>query len=113
MADRSEALATVRAKLHGGSQLTADEIILLESEHGREVASYHKALQDRYEEIVSLRDRIVVLEKGLRAILEGHACDPEFPETHPWARCTICSPQEKRWPCTTVLEARAALGGEG
>ena len=56
--------------------------------------------------------RIEELEKGLRAILEGHACDPEFPETHPWARCTICSPQEKRWPCATVLEARAALGGE-
>ena len=52
------------------------------------------------------------LQEGLRAILKGHACDPEFPETHPWARCTICSPQEKRWPCSTVLEARAALEGK-
>ena len=61
-------IEAVRRKLHGGSQLTADDIVLLESEHGREVASYHKALQDRYEEIISLRDRIVTLEKGLRAI---------------------------------------------
>ena len=50
------------------------------------------------------------LQEGLRAILREHTPDPEFPETHPWARCTICSPQEERWPCSTVLEARAALG---
>lgn len=49
------------------------------------------------------------LQEGLRAILQEHTPDPEFPETHPWARCTICSPQEERWPCSTVLEARAAL----
>lgn len=49
------------------------------------------------------------LRGGLRAILREHTPDPEFPETHPWARCTICSPQEERWPCSTVLEARAAL----
>lgn len=108
MADISETLATVRAKLHGGSQLTADEIILLESEHGREVASYHKALQDRYEEIVSLRDRIVVLERGLRAILREHRPT----DVTGRLRCVLCSPGDSNWPCVTVLEARAALGGE-
>ena len=50
------------------------------------------------------------LQEGLRAVLERHVCDPEFPETHPWARCVVCFTTEKRWPCTTVLEARAALG---
>lgn len=50
------------------------------------------------------------LQEGLRAVLERHVCGPEFPETHPWARCVVCFTTEKRWPCTTVLEARAALG---
>ena len=63
------------------------------------------------EELDALRAEVERLRGGLEAVLEGHTCDPEFPETHPWARCTICSPQEKRWPCVTVLEARAALEG--
>ncbi len=110
MADRSEALATVRAKLHGGSQLTADDIVLLESEHGKEVASYHAALEAKWEEIVSLRERITTTEKGLRAILEEHA---EIAKAGRYgSECCTCSPQDGNWPCVTVLEARAALGGE-
>ena len=59
---------------------------------------------------LELEAEVERLQEGLRAILREHTPDPEFPETHPWARCTICSPQEERWPCSTVLEARAALG---
>ncbi len=48
------------------------------------------------------------LQKGLRAILREHRAvrTPVRPY------CCICAPQEGEWPCTTVLEAGAALGGE-
>ncbi len=49
------------------------------------------------------------LQKGLRAILREHRPVTFYGHA---AHCQLCSPQEKRWPCTTVLEARAALGGE-
>lgn len=48
------------------------------------------------------------LQEGLRAILREHRAvrTPVRPY------CCICAPQEGEWPCTTVLEAGAALGGE-
>ena len=48
------------------------------------------------------------LQEGLRAILREHY----GLEDRYGMCCVLCNPQEKRWPCTTVLEARAALGGE-
>ena len=53
--------------------------------------------------------RIEELEKGLRGILREHT-----PVGKPgrWS-CWMCSPHDSRWPCVTVLEARAALEGEG
>ena len=50
------------------------------------------------------------LRGGLEAVLREHT--PEAPDGRA-DRCRLCSPQEKRWPCVTVLEARAALEGEG
>ena len=56
-----------------------------------------------------LLDRLARDESGLQAILREH----HEVETHGSAmQCCTCGPQEKRWPCITVLEARAALGGE-
>ncbi|MHB8311841.1 MAG: hypothetical protein ACYDD0_00845 [Candidatus Dormibacteria bacterium] len=98
----------VRAKLHGGSPLASDDVVLLESEHGREVASYHKALQDRYEEIVSLRDRIVVLEKGLRATLLPMDAALEAAKRENGGAGLIWADEVTRW---RVL-MRAALGGD-
>ena len=48
------------------------------------------------------------LQEGLRAILREHRKITETIGRQP--QCCTCNPQEKRWPCTTVLEARAALG---
>ena len=57
-----------------------------------------------------LAARIEELEKGLRAILEEHQ---EIAKAGPYgSECCTCSPQDGNWPCVTVLEARAALGGE-
>lgn len=59
--------------------------------------------------INGLRAEVERLQEGLRAILREH----HEVETHGGAtQCCTCGPQEKRWPCTTVLEALAALGGE-
>ncbi len=71
----------------------------------------HRALTDeRY--ALELVARIEELEKGLRAVLREH-WESATPGSRGLLRhCGICSPQEKRWPCTTALEARAALGGE-
>ena len=54
--------------------------------------------------------RVEELEKGLRAILADHNPYPVRPGGRTW--CIVCSPQDGNWPCVTVLEARAALGGE-
>lgn len=48
------------------------------------------------------------LQEGLRAILQEHR-EIKAPER---SYCLICAPGDGRWPCVTVLEARAALGGE-
>ncbi len=45
----------------------------------------------------------------VEAVLREHT--PEAPDGRA-DRCRLCSPQEKRWPCSTVLEARAALEGK-
>ena len=50
------------------------------------------------------------LQEGLRAILREHRRITETVGRQP--QCCTCNPQDKRWPCVTVLEARAALGGE-
>ncbi len=70
----SERLEEIWAKLHGGSQVTADEIVFLESEHSRTVQSYHKALEERWGEIVEklaelerLRERVRELEGTVTA----------------------------------------------
>ena len=55
-----------------------------------------------------LAARIEELEKGLRAILDGHLLTVLSGRR----ACCVCSPQDGRWPCPTVLEARTALGGE-
>ena len=47
------------------------------------------------------------LREGLRAILEYHQ---EIAKAGPYgSECCTCSPQDGKWPCVTVLEARAAL----
>ena len=62
------------------------------------------------EEIRALRAEVERLQEGLRAILREHRRITETVGRQP--QCCTCNPQDKRWPCVTVLEARAALGGE-
>ena len=50
------------------------------------------------------------LQEGLRAILADHNPYPVRPGGRTW--CIVCSPQDGNWPCSTVLEASVALGGE-
>ena len=70
------------------------------------IAQHRSLLDERY--ALALVARIEELEKGLRAVLREH---PEVPlPVHPF--CAVCAPADTHWPCATVLEARAALGGE-
>ena len=55
-----------------------------------------------------LRTEVERLQEGLRAILREHH---EQQYVH-YRACAVCSPADNRWPCTTVLEARAALEGK-
>ena len=59
-----------------------------------------------------LAARIEELEKGLRAILREHGEVAKHGSRGLLRECLICTPQDGNWPCVTVLEARAALGGE-
>lgn len=52
------------------------------------------------------------LQEGLRAILREHGEVAKHGSRGLLRECRICAPQESRWPCVTVLEAREALGGE-
>jgi hypothetical protein len=65
---------------------------------GGEECRFRGAIDDLLSEVERLRG-------GLRAVLREHTMDN-------WAGrdyCRLCSPKESRWPCVTVLEARAAL----
>ena len=64
----AERLEAIWAKLHGGSQVTADEIVFLESEHGKTVQSYHKALEERWAEIVELLAEVERLREQVKAL---------------------------------------------
>lgn len=63
------------------------------------------------EDVPHLASRIDELEAGLRAVLEEHVEAPK--EGLHGSECCTCAPQDKLWPCVTVLEARAALEGHG
>ena len=56
-----------------------------------------------------LRAEVERLRVGLLAILREHhqVCRGGY------ARCSVCSSVDGRWPCVTVLEARAALWRKG
>lgn len=56
-----------------------------------------------------LASRIEDLETSLEFILREHY--KVLNGQH--EACCTCSPQDSDWPCVTVLEARAALGGMG
>jgi len=70
----AERLEAIWAKLHGGSQVTADEIVFLESEHGKTVQSYHKALEERWAEIVELLAEVERLRGVVRVAREIALC---------------------------------------
>jgi hypothetical protein len=60
------------------------------------------------EDVPDLTSRIDKLKAGLQAILQEHVEAPKA-GLH-GSECCTCTPQDKLWPCVTVLEARAALG---
>lgn len=63
------------------------------------------------EDVPDLAGRIDKLKAGLQAILQEHVEAPKA-GLH-GSECCTCAPQDKLWPCVTVLEARAALGEDG
>ena len=67
MSTDTEAIRVMWSKLHSGVQISGDEISLLISEHGKEIASYHKALDERWAEIVALRSEV----ERLRGVVEA------------------------------------------
>ena len=83
--------------------MNADELAAIKARYPDNLASCDAA------RLVAEVER---LREGLRAVLREH-WESATPGSRGLLRhCGICSPQENRWPCTTVLEARAALGGE-
>ena len=67
------------------------------------VARHRALIDERY--ALELVSRIEDMERGLRAILREH----HQVRRGGYARCSVCSSVDGRWPCVTVLEARAAL----
>lgn len=72
---------------------------------GHDFAAYYA------EDVPDLTSRIDKLKAGLQAILQEHVEAPKA-GLH-GSECCTCAPQDKLWPCVTVLEARAALGEGG
>ena len=103
----------------GGDGVNADEFAAIRARHPRErhdcpSCDEYVCSRGPWEvcDAARLLAEVERLRKGLRAVLREH-WESATPGSRGLLRhCGICSPQEKRWPCVTVLEARAALGGE-
>jgi uncharacterized small protein (DUF1192 family) len=75
-----------------------------EHERNRLLVAPVRELVDR---IMAQEAEVDRLRGALERILAEHV--PEGWPDRAAEHCAICSPQESRWPCVTVLEARAAL----
>lgn len=64
--------------------------------------------QEKNNEVLNLKARVVDLELAIGAVQREHAQAGRAIEA-----CKICSPQDKSWPCVTRLHLDAVLPPAG